>query len=862
MDRTRERGATLTELMTATAVLSVGVVGLMGSFMGVQKVIQGSKSGTLAAGLAQEQMQILKQKVYYQILVTTNPAYDGNFVPPAAYDPGYFPPQSILEGGVVYTRYTFVEVAKEDSGEIVVVPPGTPDTGLKLVTVNVVWRTASEHKRLTLRTLVANPDTVTANAIFSGRVRDASTFMDLPGAVVNVSENLGWRDTSNASGLYSIGLSPGSYTLGTVVPGYFPAYRSVSIAANQSLTEDFDLVPMSSGSVVGESPLWVNPSPVISQVVVSSAQADRGGFEAQFVELYNPTPSPIVVGAGTSPSGLKLKIASGCSGANFVTCAGAAYGIKLDYANTVLPAYGHYLIANVSSFTIGGTVKTADAVYADDANAYCSAAPLPANWNASALPPVKKLAVTGHSASFYLTDASDAVLDGVGWDHGANSSSFCEGACLALAAGAAAGEQFVRLTSTDTRAADLSALGRAYDSNANRVDFTTTTGGIVYPPFSSADPVLPLVSGKPAVGAIVSATDGLSQSTQAIAVGSPPVARFYLTQVATGTWTALISSGSWSLQHDSVTIAAGGSVFALPSTMSFLTTPNTDGFIAGTVLNVLGAPISPAIPVDPGAAGAVQYAGTGSGRYLLRVAPGSVDVTANSGVGSAPNYVSASSLAVSVPLGGIKSGVNFLLSQGGRVSGFVTRDGVNPLPGVAVALIDANGYSHEQPVSGPDGRFTSLNISTGVYTVEPALDSLESASPSSAAVTVVSGGAVFAATFTVSGALGAITGSVTVGGAPLRTGALIVVTTATLAGSPPAPPALSSTTLTGSPYYLVSSREDGTFRAEVRQSTAPAYRVYAYYVTHDGATPTITARTQTGVGVLAGQTVTGVDFAW
>lgn len=857
-----QSGATLTELMVATAVLSVGVIGMMGSFSGIQKVIQGSKSGTLAAGLAQEQMQILKQKVYYQILITTNPSYDNNFVPPAVYDPGYFPPQALLEGGVRYTRYTYVEVAKEDSGSIVVVPPNTPDTGMKLVTVNVVWTIAGSHKKLTLRTLVANPDTVTANAIFSGRVRNASTFADIPGAVISVAENLGWRDTTNGSGVYSINLSPGSYTMGTVVPGYFPAYRSVSIAASQSQTQDFDLVPMSSGSVVGESPLWVNPSPVISQVVVSSAQADRNGFEAQFVELYNPTAAAIIVGNGITPNAIKLKVTSGCSGANYVTCAGSIYGVKLDYVNTTIPAYGHYLIANVSTFTIAGIVKSADAVYADDANTYCTAAPLPTNWNTTSNPPVKKMAVTGHSAAFYITDGSDIVLDGVGWDHGANISNNCEGSCLALAAGAAAGEQFVRLTSTSTNVAALSAFGRAYDSDANRVDFTTTTGGIIYPSFSSLDPALPLISGKPAIGAIVSATDGLSQSTQAIAVGNPPVARFYLTQVATGTWTTLISSGSWSLQHDTVTITASGSVFTFPSTMSFLTTPTTDGFITGSVLSVLGTPISPSIPVDPGGSGAVQYASVSNGRYLLRVTPGNVDVTANSGVGSAANYISGSSLSISVPLGGIKSGVNFLLSQGGRISGFITRDGTNPLPGVAVTLLDANGYSHDQPISGPDGHFTSLNISTGFYTVEPALDSLESATPSTTAVNVVSGGTVFAATFTVSGALGAITGSVSLAGAPLRTGALIVVTTVTLTGSPPAPPALSSMSLTGSPYYLVSSQEDGTFRAEVRQSTAPAYRVYAYYVTYNGSTPTIVPLTQTNVGVLAGQTVTGVNFAW
>lgn len=856
-----QAGATLTEMMVATAVLSVGVIGMMGSFIGIQKVIQSSKSGTLASTLAQEQMQILKQKVYYQILITTAPAYNSDFSPPVAYDQSYFPPQSILEGGVNYTRYTYVQVAKEDSGAIVIVPPGTPDTGLKLVTVSVVWAIAGSPKKLSLRTLVANPDTVTANAIFSGRIRNASTFLPIPGAVVTISENLGWRDTTDLSGDYTINLSPGNYTLGTVVSGYFPAYRSVSIAALQSQTQDFDLVPMSSGSVVGESPLWVNPSPVISQVVVSSAQADRGGFEAQFVELYNPTADPITVGVGSTPSALKLKLTSGCSGSNYVTCAGTTYGVKLDYANATLPAYGHYLIANVSSFTIDGVTKTADAVYADDANSYCTAAPLPTNWNLSSTPPVKKLAPTGHSASFYLTDASDAVLDGVGWDHGANVSNFCETSCLALSAGGVApGDQFVRLASTGI--ADLSLYGRAYDSGANRVDFTTTTGAAIYPPYSSADPTRTLISGKPAIGAIVSATDGLSQSTQAVAVGSPPVARFYLTQVATGTWTALISSGSWSLQHDSVTIAASGSVFTFPSTMSFLTTPNSDGFISGAVTDVLGVPITPAVPVDPGGYGAAQYASVSNGRYLLRVAPGTVDVTANSGVGAAANYVSASSQGITVPLGGIKSGVNFLLSQGGRLSGYITRDGTNPLPGVAVSVLDVNGYSHDQPVSGPDGHFTSLNISTGTYTIAPSLDSLESATPSSAAVTVVSGGTVFSSSFTVSGALGAITGSVTLSGAPLRTGVLIVVTTATLAGSPPAPPALSSMSLTGSPYYLVSSQEDGTFRAEVRQSTSPAYRVYAYYVTYDGSTPTITAKSNASVPVQAGQTVTGVNFAW
>lgn len=861
-ERLNRSGVTLTELMVAVAVMSVAVVGLMGSFIGIQKALQVSKSGTLAVTLAQEQMQILQQKVYYQILITTNPAYDTNFTPNVEYDPGYTPPQTILEGGITYTRYTMVEVAREDSGAIVILPPGTPDTGMKLVTVTVIWREGSEWKKQTLRTIVANPDTVTANAIFQGTVRNAATAAAIPGAVVNVAENLGWRDTAGASGVYSIGLSPGSFTLGTVVPGYFPVHRSVSIAANQTQTQDFDLVPMSSGSVLSGPALWYNPSVVISQVVVSSAQADQSNFELQLVELFNPTGAPITVGSGSTPDQVRLNIISGCSGANYVTCNGGTYGIKLNYANTTIPASGYYLIANTSSFTVNGTTYTADAVYADDANGYCTAAPLAASWNTVSTPPVKKMAATNHSATFYITNSSGVILDAFGWDHAGIVSNHCETSCMQVANGGPIGEQFVRAVSTATSVADHSLFGRVYDSNANRVDFSSTTGGFAYPVFNSASPALPFISGKPAVNAVVSATDGLSLSTRAYATGSPPIAKFALTQVATGTWTLYVSSGSFLLQHDTVTVTASGSIWSLPSTSTFLDTQNSSAFIEGRVTDVLGVAISPAIPVDPGATGAVRYANTANGRYLLSVTPGTVDVIANSGSGSAANYVSASSIGVTATLGAVTGGVDFLLSQGGRVSGFVTRDGVNALPGIALSVADINGYSRDQPVSGTDGRFTSLNISTGFYVVTPALDEMESVSPSSVAVTVTSGGNVFASTFTVSGALGRITGAVTLGGLPLRTGALIVVTTATLAGSPPAPPALSSATLTSSPYYLASSMEDGTFSVEVRQSTSPAYRVYAYYSTVSGAAATINALSQTNVQVLAGQTVTGVNFAW
>ncbi|HEX4048308.1 MAG TPA: type II secretion system protein, partial [Elusimicrobiota bacterium] len=116
------RGVTLVELMIATAILSIAVLGLVGAFGGIQKAVQISKSKTLASNLAQEQMQILTQLNYYQVLTTPSPSFLTSITPNITYDDTYFPPQSIMQGGINYTWYTYVQVAMENSGAIVVMP--------------------------------------------------------------------------------------------------------------------------------------------------------------------------------------------------------------------------------------------------------------------------------------------------------------------------------------------------------------------------------------------------------------------------------------------------------------------------------------------------------------------------------------------------------------------------------------------------------------------------------------------------------------------------------------------------------------------------------------------------------------------
>lgn len=851
-------GVTLTELVVAMVILSIGVLGLVSTMGGIQRSLQLSKSKTLGANLCQEQMQILKQKNYYQVLVTTNPTTHPDFTD-LRYDEAYFPPESILEGGVTYTRYSLVEVAREDSGAIVTLPPSTPDTGMRLLTVSAVWRQANEVKRSTVRSILTNPDTVMATSIISGTV-SPSTGGVIPGAVVNISENQGWRDTANISGVYSINLSPGSFNMLASAQGYFPELRSVSAAANASQTQNFSLVAMSSGSVTGTAWLRGHPdSPgnglVISHVVVSTVQADTG-MDVQFVELYNPTTGVVTVGGASPP--IKLNFQSGCSGAGNVACANTTYGIKLDYTVSSVPAGGYYLVANTTTFTVNGRLMTADAVYADAANTFCGVAPAAGNWSASAIPPIKKIAVAAHNGNFWISDASNRILDAVGWLHGGNPvPPHCETACIDIAAGGPAGEQFVRITSPTYTAADLSVYGRAYDSDANRVDITTTTGGIVYNAYSTADSTQTTASGRVAAGAIVTATDGLSSSTQAVAVSG--VARFGLPQVATGTWTVFVTSGNFLLQHDTVTITATGSVFPFPSSMTYLDSANSDGFISGRVLNVAGAPISPAIVVNTGSSAQQTTANSSTGRYLLRAAPGVLDIFANPSPGNA-SYVSQTSAAVTVVAGSVANGVDFTLSEGGRSTGFVTRDGVNALPGVVVTAVDTNGYSRDTQVTDSSGRFTLVNLTTGQYSIEPAVGSHETASPSAQSVVITAGGTVFSATFTVSGALGAIRGAVTLGGSPLRTGVLVMATTGTISG---APPAFSTASLSMAAYYMTSSREDGSYHLDVRGSTNPAYNVYAWYttITSTGGAA-IQPRTRTGVQVTAGGSTTGQDFTW
>lgn len=869
-------GVSLAELVVAMAIMSVGILALVGSFGAIQRAVQVSKNKTLASNLAQEKMQIIKQQSYFRVLPTVNylTLPDGT-----NYDITTFPPESILQGSVLYQRYTFVNVVDVTSTTFGNLPPTTPDTGVRQITVTVEWTEGGTTKSLAINSLMSNPNTIESNSVFTGTVKNSLTNAVITNAVVDVAENLGWRNQTNNSGIYTIQLSPGTYNLVASADGYFTNYSYNSVSANGTTVVNFNLLPMSTGSVTGTA--WMEPNLVISQVVADTYTfaADGQQHDIEYIELFNPTTSPINLGqTGQWPwtKPYSLWFLGGDSGYSY-----GGYDYAMDYTynssnngysyfnfqyvSTYVPAGSYFLFANATSFMLNGTWVTADASYHP---LYTTVLSTPI---ASGRAGQVALQIGGSWSNWADVVRWDSATSGVagGSYWVAFTSPTIPNCCGNTSLGSPKGNQLVRVSSPSANGASMTTYGHAYRSANNQYDFLypqTGFSSIVYMPHNVSSGSFANVAGVPAVGAIVSASDGYSNPSTATAAGWPangayPTAAISLTNVSTGTWTVLITSGSFELENDTVAIPTGGTVYNFPSTATILNKTATGGFISGYVTDAFGTAITApsAIKVSPGGAGSTVNANTTNGAYLLRVSSGNIDVTANPNFANA-NYVSMSSLSVSVPLGTVANGVNFQLSQGGRITGWVTRDGVNGLQGVTMLATDVNGITDDQEITDVNGRFTTINLATGTYSISIPLDTTESSSPTFASATTALGTTVWSASFTVVGALGTIAGSVTLSSAPISTGVLIVVTTSTLASGPPS---LSSTTLTSASYYVTSSKEDGTYSVDVRQSTSPAYNVYGYYSTiNNSGTVTTTAKSVSGVQVLAGQTVSGNNLGW
>ncbi len=867
-----EKGMSLAELMIAMGLIGVGILGSLSAFTYISRAIQNSKAHSLATNLAQEQMQIVMQKSYYEILVTTTPSYDIRASTPIAYDAGYFPPESILEGSVWYTRYTYIQAVTENSGLIQVLPPNTSDTGMRQITVSVLWQTGgpggSWHS-LVIKNIINNPNTVMSNSTVRGTVTNAVTGAAVNSALIDVAENVGWRDSSDASGNYVVRMSPGSFDLIATAQGYYPRVVPFSIAANATLTQNFALVPISTSTVRGTA--WINNHLVISQVVASTGT----GNIIEYVELYNPTTGPINMGTNLTYSNPDTWMA-------LWDAAGNSQQRQLVYISTYVPAHSYYLITNTgdgggaaaatmcSPITIAGVTVSPNACwrFVGTPNHALQCNPQIVSGCSAGSTNAGGIAVGTNGNLAWSGTGNFTKYDSVSWTGtGATPAYPTEGTAKTPggATGIQIGEQFIRRTTTES--VILSTVGNAYDSGSNSIDFLSFNP-ITYPPHAGGSTYVP-ATGTPATGAIASITDGLSAPSTATLMGTVPYAMFSVPGVATGTWSVFLDSGSASAEIANVIVSTGTGVSIPNATTSppwpangsysiVLSTYGLVGTISGVVTNLFGTVISPSVVVT---IGGTQRTVSATGYYAIRLATGTYTVIANQGNTNA-SYESQTMNNVSISLGDVTSNINFRLSQSARISGWITRDGVNSLPGVTVTATDANGIVADTQVSGTNGRFTLINLTTATYFVGPVLDPKETSSPLTRTVVLGTsnvGQTVFSTTFTVLGAMGTVTGTVKASSESIRTGVLIVVSTATM---PSGPPTLSSASLTAAAYYADSSHEDGTYAIEVRGSTTTTYNVYAYYQRLSGQTVQISTGVISNVSVIPGAVTSGRNFTW
>lgn len=853
-------GVSLTELIIATVVLAVGIVGLMATFRFIAINIQKSKSKALANNLAMEQVEIMKSKSYYSLLVTTSTTNDTRFSPALSYDNSAYPPETLEEGGILFTRATRVDSVFQDGSALTVVPWTSDDTGLKKITVYVMWEESGEWRYYTHQNLLSNLSTGVLDGRISGTVTKQGAGTPIAGAIVTVVENNNYNAITSVTGAYSFAVTPGSYTVTCSSRPFFPGFTTspLSVASGANVNNPFSLTAMASSTVTTD--LYVRDHVVISQIVASTGAA--GEFE--YLELYNPTNQTITMGIGNPSAGASY-FASRESIFRYLDHSGNWRYSRLTYIQSTIPPHGFYLIANAPTISAAGVTRTADAIYTDGHSWIGASA-------TSFLSPSHMFELN-QAGGLYLEmkiGGSFTVVDTLGWCKGGVSPWLYETTCRASPLGLQLDEQFVRASATGTV---LSGWGPAYDSEDNSMDFLDNPT-IVVPPRNHTDVEAPL-TGTPAIGAWAALSDPLSEGATCVNTTLPSghlVCRYTAT-AATGTWSALgfvpgiLTSGNYFNEVDGIVVGASPVSFPNASTTppwslasrnyTILESTTTNAYFAGTVYGVTGTPLS---GITVAGSGGSSYTTGTSGRYFVYAPAGASVITANPGNTVAAYSMESFNLATTA--GALYDPQNFILSQAGGVRGFFRTTSNQPLPGrVAVALV---GTSEEAQASSDNtGYFYLKNLSTGTYTIQPALDPIETVSPSSATITVTTPGtSVFVATFTVSSGFATIRGQARVGAAPVETGVVVLASTSTLAGGATTPPpTVTGTTGCAPCYYETSTDPNGNYTLTVR-SNALDYKLYGYYTTFSGNTPTTTRIGPLSVSVPAPSSTATQDLVW
>lgn len=803
LGRTRHpRGISLIELVIGMALIATMAMTTGLAYTTVTKALVQSKNRGIAARLAQDKFETLRGVPYALLMVT--PQADLLIAP--GVDLTNYPPETFAMGGKSFERSIVVSRAYRDaSGNVVVLAPAAAETGLKQIRVQVKFQMGDVPETRTSTALVSDPELTPLNGALYGVIATTAG-AGIPNVKVFVTENQNWTTVTTSTGYYELAMDTRAYTITATKPGFFDKV-SAPVTPYGWTPLDLQLTARAKGNVSGL--LTARPDHLVISALWAGESGGPPGKHRHYVELFNPTTSPVLLHDGVSPK-IRLKR---------VTPGDAVLDLTVTFLGappvTIQPER-YFLIATDSPTTNG---VAADALIAE---------PQP-------------LANSGEGA-IALQDAFGIAIDSVGWARAGQTGppSGTETAAVTVETTQfGEGALLVRKTSP---AAIVDGVGNSFDSRNNSLDLL-----VVFPipaghPRNSATAAAAVRYGVPAASATVSATDGLSAGVSASTAGA-----YALQGVATGTWSIAAYWTSFSsIASDAVSVAAGQTA-ALDLLLE--KSLGGQGGVAGTVRRSDTLLPLAGILVSAGFASAFTEAG---GRYVLSLPSGTYTVTANQGaLDYSYNVLSATA---AVPAGGLAT-ADFNLGPCGRASGKVTTNGVDPYPNVPVHAL-ANGFEVANAITDSAGNYVLTGIPAGAFTLEPIVDlGSQASTPASYLLSMTQGATLGGNNFTFSSSMGKITGLLTQGGKAITTGVLVIASTTTLVS----PPVLDAAYRSGANvlYSTISDSAGNYSLSVVRNST---YTVYGYFTQLLGADTTLTTqRSQADVLV---STPKVVNLAW
>ncbi len=821
------KGMTLIEIMVASVIFAISALAIIGAIGKMGLSVNFSRETTLASNLAQEKMERVKSAGFYNVIVTSAVAYDTNFSPMLEYDSAYFVPETIFRAGIEFTRRVLVEKLDDDaSNNLLNMGYPHPDTGLKRVTVHVVWEKNNVWKKSVVSSLVNNPDRVALDKRMYGTVTDCTTGLPLEGAEVAARRNPGWVSYTDNTGAYSFNCTGntmrmraqkhGYYLIGALPPGgnlTLPAYP------NNQVQYDFCMTAISSRTVYGYA--LQNQQLVISQVVPEWKEFDTDPWhDLEYVELYNPATYFMTITAAD----LKLK---------FVNASDTVVTSTLTFINTTVPSYGYFLIVGS---TDPANNQTPNGVLAD-ATYYIQPDTQPDNHIQNET-----------QGGIIITDGLDNVIDKVGWGSPANpapaSAVYGTGIDLpALSIGSnhdlGDGETIFRKCLATSTIANMSnrawsgdhmAHGNAWNSWNNNADFVGE--GNVNAPI----PRNSLVTNTPAGGTIspgayVYANDDVSPTVIASTAG------FYSMDVAVGDWT-LTASSSTRIGTKEISVLASGTSYY----HNVITTATTDmGYITGYTLKISAFPVGNIlVQADPGGYQTRSYTSGDVGRYFISVPGNEMYVmTANPNFDNPTYNLATSTTQISVSPGVLYEHQDLKVWRNGFVSGRVAAPDGTGLPNIVVvaAGMYSNGNTAVTDGNG-DYLIVGLRLIGNPYNIYPSIQADQTCSPNNYSVSVSLGQTKANKNFTVTGAYINITGTVIDQGVNIDTGVMVMASTTTISAT--SPPAINYSVRSGAVgYFQTYTDPNGNYNLNV--PGGKTYNLVAWYTSENGTTSSKTA---------------------